>query len=297
MAMNHQYVQYFLEIAQCGNVTKAAEHLYMSTPSLSKYIRAFESELGYRLFVRNNRGVELTEEGRALYESVQRPFYEYLLAYNQATSKSRNQRETIVVAFGDGEQIDEKLLDAFHRFNRKNRDRADLVLRSVPVNTLGSGLLEGECNLSLVNELVVANNAKISFVSMYDSHIQILLPMDHPLADTDEVDFMDLKEEKFIICMTERDHSFSDMVTRLCGFTPYCVFVDNIGTCIMTVAAGFGVTMIPDTVSVAAADRVCRKELRQKHAPTRYCAAWLPERATPLIRELTEMIRDAYSSP
>lgn len=295
--MNHQYVQYFLEIAQCGNVTKAAERLYMSTPSLSKYIRAFESELGYRLFIRNNRGVELTEEGRALYESIERPFFAYLFAYNMATSKSRNQREAIVVAFAEGEQVDESLLDVFNAFNRKNGDRADVVFRSVPNSTLRSGLLDGEYNMCVLNEQAVTNHARVSSVPVNETHIQILLPKDHPLADEEEIDFSDLKNEKFIICNTEREHNFSDMVERVFGFTPYCVYGDNLATCAMSVAAGFGVTMIPSTVPEIATNHVCRKELKLKNPPARYCVAWLPERATPLIRELTEMIRDAYSGP
>lgn len=295
--MTYQQIQYFLEIAQCGNITKSAERLYMSTPSLSKYIKAFESELGFPLFTRKNRGVELTEEGRVLYESIERPFYDFLFAYNQATSKSRNQRESIIIAIGSGEHVDPRLMRVFNQFNQVHRDEADLIIRSVLIHSLGSGLVDGEYNISIVNEMVVANNARISKTILGNSHVQLLLPKDHRLATQPAVDLADLQDEKFIISVSDREHNFADMISKLYGFTPNCIFAEDLATCAMSVAAGFGVTMIPDTMLEFSEKYVCRKELKRKIAPARYCAAWLEDRMTPLMHELVEAIKLAYANP
>ena len=294
--MNYQHVRYFLEIVQCGNITKAAERLYISAPSLSKYVKAYEDELGFRLFVRNNRGVELTKEGRALYESIERPFFDFTFAYNQATSKSRNQRETIVVAFGEGEHVDSRLLDVFNQFNELHRNEADLVIRSVQIRSLASSLLDGEYNISIVNEQAVMNNARISRITLNESHVQIMLPRNHPLSGQDEIDLADLQDDKFIVSVSDREHNFSDMIEKLYGFTPNCIFVDNLATCVTSVAAGFGVTMITDTTLEFAEAYVCRKEPKLKIMPANYCAAWLEDRKTPLMEELIGMIQTAYES-
>ena len=295
--MNYQQIQYFLEIVQCGNITKAAERLYMSTPSLSKYIKSFESELGFRLFIRNNRGVELTDEGRALYDSIERPFYDFLFAYNQATSRSRNQRETIVVAVGEGEHVDRKLLDVFNRFNQKYRDDTDLIVRSVLIHDLVSGLLDGEYNISIVNEQVVSNDARISRIMLGESHVQLLLPKNHRLADRDALDLAELQDEKFIISVSDREHDFTNTISKIYGFVPNCIFADDLPTCALSVAAGFGVTMIPDTMLDYDEEYLCRKDLKRRFEPIRYCAAWIGDRKTPRIQELTEMIRAAYGEP
>ena len=54
---------YFLAIAETGNVSRAAEKLYVSQPSLSKYLRRLEAELGVELFDRSSYPLKLTEAG------------------------------------------------------------------------------------------------------------------------------------------------------------------------------------------------------------------------------------------
>lgn len=60
----------FYTVADCGKISKAAEKLYISQPAVSKSIQKLEDSLGCRLFLRNSRGVILTEEGRVLYTHV-----------------------------------------------------------------------------------------------------------------------------------------------------------------------------------------------------------------------------------
>lgn len=56
-------IKYVLAIADCGSISKAADMLYISQSSLSKYISRIEQELGIALFVRDFAGVRLTEAG------------------------------------------------------------------------------------------------------------------------------------------------------------------------------------------------------------------------------------------
>ncbi|MBR2829028.1 MAG: LysR family transcriptional regulator, partial [Solobacterium sp.] len=66
--MQLQQLEYFIAIADAGSLNKAAEKLYMTQPSLSKAIANLEAELNIRVFERSRNGVEMTEEGRKLYE-------------------------------------------------------------------------------------------------------------------------------------------------------------------------------------------------------------------------------------
>lgn len=65
--MKNVQLKHFVEIVDCGSISKAAEQLYISQPSLSRSIQALELEMGKELFVRGNRGVTLTSAGRTLY--------------------------------------------------------------------------------------------------------------------------------------------------------------------------------------------------------------------------------------
>ena len=64
--MNIAQIRYFVTAAQLQNLSKAAESLPLSQPTLSRQIRDLEEELGKQLLIRGNRRVTLTDEGRLL---------------------------------------------------------------------------------------------------------------------------------------------------------------------------------------------------------------------------------------
>lgn len=61
--MDIRVLRYFLVICQEKNITRAAQRLHLSQPSLSKQIKDLEDELGVTLFIRGHRKITLTEEG------------------------------------------------------------------------------------------------------------------------------------------------------------------------------------------------------------------------------------------
>ena len=61
--MTLQQLKYALTIADCGSMNEAAKTLFLSQPSLSETIRELETEIGFELFVRSNRGILVTPGG------------------------------------------------------------------------------------------------------------------------------------------------------------------------------------------------------------------------------------------
>ena len=64
--MDHQRVEYFMEIAKQKNLTRAAQALYISQPALTKYVQRLEKELGGKLFRGN---YELTYLGCGIWST------------------------------------------------------------------------------------------------------------------------------------------------------------------------------------------------------------------------------------
>lgn len=64
--MTLQQLTYLVTVAECGNITDAAERLFLSQPSLSAAIHNLEKEMGVTAFVRSNKGVTVTQEGEEL---------------------------------------------------------------------------------------------------------------------------------------------------------------------------------------------------------------------------------------
>jgi LysR family nitrogen assimilation transcriptional regulator len=63
---------YFVRIAELGSITRAAAHLRVAQPALTRQVQRLEDELGVALFTRVNRGVRLTEAGQKLRDSANR---------------------------------------------------------------------------------------------------------------------------------------------------------------------------------------------------------------------------------
>ncbi len=64
----------FLAVAEYKSISKAAAQLYISQPAVSITIKKMEESLNTTLFIRKSKGVELTENGRKLYEDAKRAF-------------------------------------------------------------------------------------------------------------------------------------------------------------------------------------------------------------------------------
>ena len=66
--MNLRQLEYFVQVAEIGSLSKAATVLGIAQPALSRHVRGLEIELRDTLFVRNGRGVVLTEAGKRLFD-------------------------------------------------------------------------------------------------------------------------------------------------------------------------------------------------------------------------------------
>src|SRR2546421_10512469 len=70
--MELRSLAYFVRIAELGSITRAAAHLHLAQPALTRHVQRLEDELGVPLLTRANRGVKLTEAGQKLLESAAR---------------------------------------------------------------------------------------------------------------------------------------------------------------------------------------------------------------------------------
>ena len=69
--MEIRVLRYFLEAAREGNITRAAAHLHLSQPTITRQIHQMEEELGVKLFTRGSVNIRLTREGLLLKERAQ----------------------------------------------------------------------------------------------------------------------------------------------------------------------------------------------------------------------------------
>lgn len=68
--MNLDYLKSFFVIVESNSISKAAKKLHLTQPGLSMQLQNLENEIGAKLLNRSNKGVELTEEGRIVYDQA-----------------------------------------------------------------------------------------------------------------------------------------------------------------------------------------------------------------------------------
>jgi len=86
MNINLELYKIFYVVAKNNHMTKASEELHISQPAISQAIKKLEEQLGGILFLRSNKGMELTEEGKMFYEYVKSALELINNAENEFTS-------------------------------------------------------------------------------------------------------------------------------------------------------------------------------------------------------------------
>ena len=79
-------LEIFIKTAEERNITRAAELMHMSQPTVSRKIRELEEELGRQLFIRTNKSVLLTDEGRQFWEAAS----DMLTIYRKVRSQEKD---------------------------------------------------------------------------------------------------------------------------------------------------------------------------------------------------------------
>lgn len=187
--MELRVLRYFLAIAREENMTRAAENLRISQPSLSKEIKKLEDELGHSLFVRTNKSMPLTDEGMLLRKRA-----EDIIAMVDKTTEEFSQLDSITggeIHIGCAESIQIKYLArsiksfkeqypnfVFHIFSGDTEPVAERLDRRL----IDLAVIVEPPNLSKYNYLTIPESDKWGLVMLRDS----------PLAEKEYVTFDDL---------------------------------------------------------------------------------------------------------
>jgi len=117
MAVKLELYKVFKEVAEEGNITAAAQALYISQSAVSQSIKQLEGDLQTRLFARNSRGVTLTAEGKLLYEYVRSAIG--LLETGEAKLSQTRELQMGHLTIGASDTVTSQFLlphlDSFHR--------------------------------------------------------------------------------------------------------------------------------------------------------------------------------------
>lgn len=193
--MEIRTLHYFLAICNERNITKAAESLHLTQPSLSRQMKELEDELGTSLFNRGHREITLTPAGYFLRERAQRIIE---LTDNTKQSLKASQMLSGKLHVGAGESPALKnIMELLGRISIENNsvwidltdDNADEIEQKVADGTLDFGIVMGDRHLDNFESIILPEQNE--FVAVFNK--------DLPLADKKTIFASDLVDYPIIV--------------------------------------------------------------------------------------------------
>lgn len=243
MRVTIRQLQAFIAVARTGNFTRAAEQLRVAQPVVSGLVNDLEQELGFRLFDRTTRKVELTESATGFLDDAQRLTHGIEDAVGRARDTGARHRRHLRI--GAPPLLAAVLLPkAMRAFADRAPDVAvTLVDRPVPV--IYGLLREGELNLAIGTFL--RTDAGISRLPLIADALSLLCREDHPLAAIKRPRWKDLAGLPLVTL--HRGNGIREQMERgyaSAGLEAAPAFeVEQLTTVVAMVEAGFGITVLP----------------------------------------------------
>ena len=187
--MEIRVLRYFLETAREGNMTRAAERLFISQPTMSKQLKELENELGAKLFIRSNYSIRLTEAGMLLRDRAE----DILSLVDKTEAEFKSLEETnsgdIFVGAPESEAMS-LFAEAVHSL-QKNYPRIRCNIYSGNLSDVCERLDKGLLDFAIVMSYVDLSKYNYLELPMKDTW-GILMRKDDPLAGENSFAVSDL---------------------------------------------------------------------------------------------------------
>ena len=236
--MENLQFEYFLSVAQTLNMSKSANMLCISQPSLSQTIKKLEQEVGYPLFDRNGKRISLNENGLIFLNCVKKMKHIYDNALDEIAEKNNVHNKKITINMKCASHflpqlmlhLEKELHDTTFQISQQNHDDSGDIDADLTI-TATSAPLNSKCASLLLEE-----------------NILLAVPQNHHLFNYKSISVSDLYSENFI--GLNSNWSLEQMIKEKCNqkkFEPKVLIqVDNPELLRRLIVEKLGLAFIPE---------------------------------------------------
>lgn len=287
--MDLRHLHAFVAVAEERHFGRAAKRLHISQPPLSRQIQTLETELGFSLFERTRRRVEITPAGAVFLAQVRRVFEALDLAVREARRASIG--EVGRLAMGYPSSLAYSGLTELLRAFRARFSTVELSLRELSPSEQIEAIKEGRLDVGFVRGPLDDVGLRSEVVRR--EPLVVALPADHRLAGRSRIALAALAREPFVVFPRQRGPAFFDQIVSMCrsaGFTPHIVQEAPQLDILSLVAAGFGVAILPASIREAHRGGIVVRPIVAAPS-TELLVTWREGDASPVLREFLELVR------
>ena len=250
--MNFKQLEYFAAVAEAGSISGASRALHVAQPPISRQLALLEDELGVCLFLRTNKGIELTEAGRRLAQHSRQMFQSLrAMADSVRDVDAGIQGELKVGAIYSDAQIAARLLKQYHA----QYPQVELYVRMGAPGDLLDDLGRGELHVLFLRSQSGRSFGLRERVLGEDPLELVMCPETDPAPGQEAVPLQALRNVPMCLLRSDDLWNYSRDLLEECrraGFAPSvaCHCYDTPMEMQM-VQAGFGVGFLPRSIVAA----------------------------------------------
>lgn len=237
-------LKYVLAVAEYKNFTVAAEHSFVTQPTLSMQIQKLEDELDTQIFNRNKKPIELTDIGKKIVNQAQIIVNES----NRINDIVDQQKGYIGGEFRLGiiPTIMPNLLPLFLKTFIKKYPKVNLKIEELTTEEIINKLNDGHIDVAVAATPLENDNIKER--ALYYEPFVAFIPPEHRLAKEKKLNVNDLEIED--ILLLEDGHCFKDNILNLCNTyntnnKPFQLYSGSFSTLTKLSKEGLGMTLLP----------------------------------------------------
>lgn len=240
----------FCAVADAGGFGRAGQAMGLSSSAVSQLVAELEASLGFRLFDRHTRRVELSSAGREFLATAQ-TVLRHVQQADSAASDIRNRASGIVRVAAPQTLAGSVLPRAIAQF-MKERPKVVIRLHDTPVDALVDRVVSGDVDIAVGPDRRDA--AQVITEPAFDSPWVLWCAPSHPLARKRVLRWADLRDVALVAAGRDHEHSVAQMHASApegSRVRPVEV-VDNVTTALGLASQGLAATLAPAYVAVLA---------------------------------------------
>jgi DNA-binding transcriptional LysR family regulator len=290
--MEFRQLRYFVTVARELHFAKAAEHLDITQPALSKQIRVLERELETELFTRTKRTVKLTKAGEVFLVEAQQLLQQAEKAIKLAKRTAIGEVGRLNIGF-TATATYTVLPELIGRF-RVHYPQVELEMLELSTEAQVTAINQGQIDLGFLHPPI--DNRGLEIYPLLAEEFVAVLPKQHHLFSKQSLSLEDLAKESFILHPRSEGPFLYDGFLKLCrqgGFQPQIVKeVGNHQTRICLVAAGMGMTFIPTGLQTLISQDLICKPIENLSLKLEFAAVWRSFIDIPVLQEFLILLQD-----
>jgi DNA-binding transcriptional LysR family regulator len=298
--MDFRQFRYFVTAAEELHFARAAEKLGIAQPALSQQIKSLEQQLGAQLFRRTKRRVELTDIGEAFLQETRATLVNAEKAVRIASDMARGEAGQIDIGLVGSVMYESRFTHQLKLYS-KEHPGIRISLHEMPTLTQIDAIHSQHIDIAIVREPIPAFAlGDVEHFILSTQQLVVALPNEHPLSGNVAIKLAALADDDFLAFNDPPGVAMGQALLdqcRIAGFEPRIAQkVSGIATLISLVAAGFGVSLVAETISHLRLPGVCYQPLKGMEAPSNLIVVHRRFERSATVRGLLDSIRKIASS-